>query len=220
MRANDRENNLYDEGKRCLIQKEELFMFELLEKSNVNQQTLLDLGCGSGEITLELCNKGFDCVGVDFSSSAIALASQKGLKCEEVDLDSGMPFASSSFGIVWAGDVLEHVFDPINVIKDVGRVLVKQGLIFATIPNDLNLSARVKTLFGISYQESVYRRFRQYKHHTFFSERLVRYMFSENELKIEKIYYLVKLPFTKITFFTSFPLRLFAVLMIIKARKV
>ena len=220
MRANDREDYLYSKGKRVRIDKEEKFMLSLVGSPSDKNKTLLDIGCGTGEVSQALNKLGFETFGIDFSSVAIDIAKRNGIKCQQADVDLGIPADDASFDIAWAGDVIEHVFDPIGVLSEISRVLVPRGSFFATIPHDLNYKVRIKTLLGISYQEAVYRKFRQFKHHTFFSENLLRYMYETNNLKIEHITYLVKIPFLKIEFFTKIRLlRIFATLMIIKAVK-
>jgi len=218
MLPHDREDILYSDGKRCQIKEEEQFMMSLLGDADAKQPALLDLGCGSGEISLALAHKGYSPFGLDFSKVAVKIASANGLACEEADLDSGIPKEDSSYDVVWAGDVMEHVFDPINVFKEVRRVLKPKGRFFATIPNDLHCKTRIKVLLGFSYQEPVYRKFGQYKHHSFFSERLVRYMYEAANLEIVKMYYVASLPLFGRRFITSIKFfRIFSTLMIVQA---
>ena len=39
---------------------------------------VLDLGCGTGSMTLELCRRGYDMIGIDISPEMLALAAQSG----------------------------------------------------------------------------------------------------------------------------------------------
>jgi len=137
------------------------------------------------------------------------------------DLDKGIPLENESFDITWAGDVMEHVFDPIGVFSDIHRVLKDEGEFYATIPHDLHWKTRIKTLIGHSFQEGVYRKFNQFKHHSFFSERLMRYMYEKSGLKIMNISYVIINPLTgKKSITTSSIFRIFSHLMIVKAIKI
>ena len=220
MRADEREDKLYTEGKRCAIALEEEYMLNMAGSAPKGKSRLLDIGCGSGEISLALQRLGYEVCGVDFSSKAIELAQEAGLECEQVDVDQGLPMADSSYDVVWAGDVMEHVFDPIGVLTEISRVLKSDGVFYATIPHDLHWKTRIKTLIGSSYQEGVYRKYRQYKHHSFFSEKLVRYMFAEAGLKIQDMFYLRIWPIIGSRSIGRSPIfRLFTNLMIIKSVK-
>lgn len=203
MKPSERENNLYKAGKTCKISAEEKILFEYLQKSVKPNSSVLDLGCGSGEISCEIKRRGHSVVGVDFSDVAIAQSKAKGLDCQLADLDEGIPFEDNSFNAVWAGDVIEHVFDPICVLKEINRVLEPSGCLLCTVPYDLNLTTRIKVLMGHSYQEGVYRLFRQYKHHTFFSIPLLQYMLDEARLSIKEIKYLIRFPKTQKQFVTN-----------------
>ena len=74
MRADERENKLYTEGKRCAIALEEEYMLNMAGSAPKGKSRLLDIGCGSGEISLALQRLGYEVCGVDFSSKAIELA--------------------------------------------------------------------------------------------------------------------------------------------------
>ena len=221
MQADERENMLYEDGKRCAIHDEELYMMNLLGKPKKNKDKLLDIGCGSGEISLALKERGFDPFGVDFSATAIKIATNAGLSCMHADLDKGIPLENERFDIVWAGDVMEHVFDPIGVFSDIHRVLKDEGEFYATIPYDLHWKTRIKILIGRSFQEGVYRKFNQFKHHSFFSEGLMRYMYDKSGLKITDISYVIINPFTGNKSITTYSIfRIFSQLMIVKAIKI
>jgi len=197
LKPSDREDLLYKDGKRSIIDDEEKTLLYFLEMYSNKKCDILDVGCGTGDISLELEKRGHKTTGVDFSLEAIKKASNAGLNCRRVDLDEGIPFEDSSFDVVWAGDVIEHVFDPVFVLKEISRTLKPQGLFLATIPYDLYLGVRLRILFGISYQDSTYRNRGQYKHHTFFSKKLMKFMFKSASFEIREIYLKCRLPFTQ-----------------------
>ncbi|WP_010094125.1 class I SAM-dependent DNA methyltransferase [Ornithinibacillus scapharcae] len=52
------------------------FTEEILNRYNLNNPAIVDLGCGTGEITVELAKK-YDVTGVDYSSDMLTIAEQK-----------------------------------------------------------------------------------------------------------------------------------------------
>lgn len=219
MRTHDREDNLYSNGKRCQVDIEEAFLLGLLKQRMAPNSKLIDIGCGTGDISLEMQKMGYMLEGVDFSKVAVEIAQQKGLSCKAADLDYGIPYEENSFDAAWAGDVIEHVFDPTFVLAEIKRVVKPGGLLFATIPYNLDWTIRLKTLSGYSYQEGVYAKYGQYKHHTFFSERLMRFMFDKAGLRIEKLDYVIRMPLTRKRYVTNKKIfRILSCLMIAIAR--
>jgi len=173
------EDTRYEQQDYCQIRREEEIVFSYLDeirKLSANPPLLLDIGCGTGLITKEVAKHGFTAKGIDFSIIAVEKAKSRGVTAEVVDLDDGIPDKDGTYDVVLAGDIIEHVFDPMSVIKEAGRVIKPGGYFLITIPNDVSVMVRLKTLMGISYQEVMYRRSGVYKHHTFFTLGLLKYM--------------------------------------------
>ena len=197
MRPDERENSLYRSGKRVQINTEEKILLNYLKKlikPETKKSFALDIGCGSGEIMEILNSYGLISEGIDFSSEAVNLCISKGLSAMHLDLDDGIPKKNNNYDLVWAGDVIEHVFDPQYLIKEIDRILLKDGYLFFSIPNDLHISKRLTTLFGESYQLSYYKKFGIYKHHTFFSLNLLKHFFSLTDLEIVDLYRIIRIP--------------------------
>ena len=194
MRPQDRENWRYSTGSDNPIDIEERVMFSLLPKPNKGR--LLDVGCGVGTISLELQKRGFDVYGLDFSSVAIEKAREKGINAMKCDVDKdGIPFEDNCFDVVWAGDVVEHVFDPVFLLKEMSRVLKPTGKVLITTPNDMNLIRRTYIFIsGKSPQSDTYRKLQQCKHHTLFSLELLEYMLSEAGFSPYYIRSIIKIP--------------------------
>ncbi len=139
-----------------------------------------------GTVGLLLKERGFDYTEVDFSDVAVARTQHKGLNAIVSDVDGdGLKFPDNSFDFVWAGDVLEHVFDPIGMLSEIHRVLKPGGSILLTSPNDFTLASRMRIfLTGQSVQSKTYRSLGQCKHHTAFSWELLTFMLDRTSLKI------------------------------------
>lgn len=202
MTPDERENLLYRSGKRVLIDKEEQILIKKFNELFINKSIdTLDIGCGSGEMMEVLNNFGSRTFGIDFSKEAIEICKKKKLNANQADLDTGIKFDDDQFDLVWAGDVLEHVFDPMYLLKEIRRVLKKDGYLFFSIPNDLHISKRILTLLGGSYQHSAYKKSGAYKHHTFFSLGLLRFFFDKSEFSIVDLNRKIRIPVINKRFF-------------------
>jgi len=221
MRPEDQENSRYAKEDFCEIQMEEKLMFSLLGKyvqsknSSPTSIHVLDIGCGSGRIGEILLKKDFRVSGVDFSEEAVKKALGRGVHAKQANLDSGIPESKNTFDIVWAGDIIEHVFDPISLIKEAHRVLKPNGAIVLSIPSDVGIVSRVRMLFGISYQEQMYRRSGFYKHHTFFNLRLIRFMLEQAGFQIKTVEKILIAPNKKRYRMNGFPSALYNELVIL-----
>jgi 2-polyprenyl-3-methyl-5-hydroxy-6-metoxy-1,4-benzoquinol methylase len=197
MRAEEREDARYASGVGNPVELEENIMFSLLPDTRGTPMRLLDIGCGVGTISQLLAKRGFTVSGVDFSAVAIERARAAGVDAKVSDVDrDGLQYDASTFDVVWAGDVIEHVFDPINLIRESSRVLKPDGRFLFTVPNDFNLWSRLRIfLTGRAVQSEVYRKYEQCKHHTFFSWELLTYMLGRAGLKpaeVRSIYHVPK----------------------------
>jgi ubiquinone/menaquinone biosynthesis C-methylase UbiE len=105
--------------------------------------SVLDCGCGPGSITLgiaELAAPG-KVVGVDFGADQIAGAQSNAAKRGIANVnflaaDSySLPLEESSFDRVFSHALMEHLADPLRVVKELYRVLKPDGVIGVCSPD-------------------------------------------------------------------------------------
>jgi len=113
---------------------------------NINPEgTMLDLGCGEGRHIFGLMEKFPDlkCIGLDPHIESLDKAFE-GLKFLEsisntkTNFLSGsaysLPFSDGSFDLVVCSEVLEHLHDYKDAIKEINRVLKPGGQFLASVP--------------------------------------------------------------------------------------
>ena len=110
---------------------------ELVRAGELNNGSVLDVGCGTGENALYLAGNGFSVAGVDLTSRAIAAARAKAAERKQrVDFRIGnalsLDFKDGVFGnVVDSG--LFHTFpdnDRPTYVREVARVLSPRGKYF------------------------------------------------------------------------------------------
>jgi len=99
---------------------------------NVAGTSVLDVGCGDGDLALELWERGAQVTGIDASQEMIDAArmrakNQKAAIAFEVAAAEHLPFASEHFDTVVAVTILCFVEDPGPVFREMARVLRPGG---------------------------------------------------------------------------------------------
>lgn len=91
--------------------------------SNVSTVTpdILDLGCGTGELTLALSKKGARVVGLDASTEMLTLASNKAIRCGADAFFTCQDMSSFSTGKSY--DAIISTFDSLNYLKSRAALL-------------------------------------------------------------------------------------------------
>ena len=107
-------------------------------RDRVAGQRVLDVACGAGYGTNILAEVAAETVGVDIDAGAISRASKKyrreNLKFITADC-CDMPFEASSFDVVVANEMIEHINDQESFLREVKRVLKPGGLLLVSTPN-------------------------------------------------------------------------------------
>lgn len=96
---------------------------------------LLDFGCGGGSFLLRMRAQGWQVTGVDCSDAPMArLRDRYGLRA----LTGTLPhpeLAPESFDVITMWQALEHIHQPLEVLRAACNLLVRGGKLIITVPN-------------------------------------------------------------------------------------
>ena len=121
------------------------------------RQRVLELGCATGYMSEVMRSRGCYVVGVELDPIMAKMAEQHldRLIVGDLDvLDLEQELGGERFGVIVAADVLEHLKDPLRVLRSLRCLLVEDGFLIASIPNVAHGSVRLALLEGrFPYQE-------------------------------------------------------------------
>ncbi|MBG8554417.1 class I SAM-dependent DNA methyltransferase [Hymenobacter guriensis] len=96
---------------------------------------ILEIGCSGGPLLLALRAAGYQhLTGIDVSDNAIAMAQARGFEQVMVMDGARLDFADNSFDVVVASDVLEHIEDEAEALREWQRVLRPGGHLIVFVP--------------------------------------------------------------------------------------
>ncbi len=106
---------------------------------------LLDVGCGGGLLLQAARENGWNAQGVDVSISSVDHVRSLGFEVFHGELNE-LQLAGEQFDVITAAEIIEHLFDPVTVLKEAHRLLRPGGLLWVTTPHAHSLAARVMKL--------------------------------------------------------------------------
>lgn len=134
------------------VNRRRLFGAELKRAGVSTDARSLDVGTGTGANLRLLQELGYrEVTGLDASDEAIRHCAEKGLPPVRRGDIGALPFADSNFDLVMATDVIEHVDDDGQALRELRRVLSPGGIVLLTVP-------AFQSLWGLQDRVSMHKR--------------------------------------------------------------
>jgi SAM-dependent methyltransferase len=113
------------------------------------EKRILTLGGGIANGLWHLAQENL-VVNADYALSGLQVGRQFGVHGVVVNLNSStaLPFADRTFDLVVCSDILEHLLEPLIVLKEAIRVLRDDGVVVISVPNHFYWPMRLRLLFG------------------------------------------------------------------------
>jgi 2-polyprenyl-3-methyl-5-hydroxy-6-metoxy-1,4-benzoquinol methylase len=151
--------------------------FDAITKRFSRPRSFLDIGCATGMLIQWMGAKGWECEGVDVCRES----AEFGIKNRQVRISTGTleeaRYPSAFFSVVHFSHLIEHVPDPRGFLREVRRILKKDGFVVITTPNIEGFQAR---LFKERWRSAIA------DHLTLFSIKTMRRLLEEERYTIRQ----------------------------------
>ncbi len=153
---------------------------ELLDKFEKYRKTgkILDVGCSIGLFLNEAKKRGWEVYGTEFMDNAIEICTKNGIIMNKGKLNPEW-FPENSFDIVTSLEVIEHINNPVEEVRNIHRILRPGGLFYFTTPN---FNAAERYLLKGKYNIIDYP-----EHLSYYTKRTINYLLTRNGFRKKKL---------------------------------
>ena len=95
---------------------------------------ILDIGCGTGFFLEVAKEKGWDVYGTEYTTNAVEICREKGINMHQGRLNAAW-YDECMFDVITSFEVMEHINNPLEEVKNIHTLLRKGGLFYLTTPN-------------------------------------------------------------------------------------
>jgi SAM-dependent methyltransferase len=104
---------------------------------------MLELGCGRGELLRGAANRGWEVCGIEMTEAFAQVAHEEhGIAIECLRVEDA-ELARELYDVILLAAILEHLYEPAEILKRVHAALRPGGLVFIDVPNECSLMSRV-----------------------------------------------------------------------------
>lgn len=159
--------------------------FDIIRHIRVDDKRILEIGCGDGATLREIKKQNNErlVVGVDYYTDATGID-----KFFKIDIQNEfeLPYENGFFDVIIFADVLEHLYEPHEVLKSFLPYLNDDGVVISSIPNFQYLPNLLKVgmLGDFKYTNHG---IRDYTHMRFFCKRNMKELYGQSGLQVVKV---------------------------------
>lgn len=141
---------------------------------------MMEIGCASGAFLERMAREGWTVEGIEFSSNAADCARVSGHKvfCGRVE---DAPDPRQLFDLVVAWMVVEHLFDPVSVLKKLCKWVKPEGWLVFSVPNAASIEFKLfrKNWYALHLPNHLYH----------FTPETLRKVVNKGGWEIEKVFH-------------------------------
>jgi 2-polyprenyl-3-methyl-5-hydroxy-6-metoxy-1,4-benzoquinol methylase len=125
------------------------WLADTAEKILGSKGSMLELGCGRGELLAGAANRGWSVCGVEMTEEFANIATAKNIEIEYSSIEKCRSL-ERTYDVILLAAILEHLYEPLETLKQVREALRPGGLVFIDVPNELSLAMK----FGNFYMRA------------------------------------------------------------------
>lgn len=161
-----------------------------VEKNTGGTGEMLDYGCGNGEHSFVGIKRGWNVTGYDVDCKVAKSISEKynfNYLCgafEDLELNN------KKFDLVYANQVVEHLKNPVAMLKHIWTHLNDEGVLLVAVPNIHSLSHRIKFYFEkLGFRKDKIGKYYDAEHHVFYyNKKSIRNMLKQAGFEVISIH--------------------------------
>ncbi|MEE6259706.1 methyltransferase domain-containing protein [Plantactinospora sonchi] len=112
------------------------------------RRPVLELGCGPVSMLADVPDPPWPPLVADLAFDAVVAARWPAVGALCLDVTRPLPLRDGALAGVLMGELIEHVYDPLALLRECRRVLAPTGLLVLTTPNLAGLQDRFSFLLG------------------------------------------------------------------------
>jgi SAM-dependent methyltransferase len=112
--------------------------------SSIKDLNILECGMAKGGVADRLSKEGANCQGIDINPRHL-----EGVPVIQRDLNDGYPALDKKFDVIFAGEVMEHLYDDTKFVRDSMALLAPGGILVLTVPHLFFSVNRLRMFFGM-----------------------------------------------------------------------
>lgn len=122
------------------------WLADTAEKILGSKGSMLELGCGRGELLIGAANRGWSVCGVEMTEEFASIATAKNIEIEYSSIGKCQAL-HGTYDVIVLAAILEHLYEPLETLKQVRKALRPGGLVFIDVPNERSLAMKFGNLY-------------------------------------------------------------------------
>ncbi|MFX1514473.1 MAG: class I SAM-dependent methyltransferase, partial [Promethearchaeota archaeon] len=117
-------------------------------KHSSNIKRILEVGCGSGKLTVPIYNNGYDIVAMDYAELPLLWLRKKNTNIRIIQGDAqDLPFLTNSFDCVISIQIIDYLDSRLKFYAEVNRVLIPGGKFLLHFSNKKSIKGLLYGLY-------------------------------------------------------------------------